>query len=129
MPVRRIDLTEHQQSADVWLTRSEREALRGVFKPTELDINHIHDTDDLYYLRPGSTVGAVEVGDMSVVIHPKIGIPQLLSLACYAVGQIKFQTEDFDYPEDTALPDVLALALHAQARRAFAAGLLPRVSH
>ncbi len=122
--MRRIDLTEHQQSGEVWLTRLEREALRGVFKPSELDIDHVHDTDDLYYLRPGSTVGAVEIGDLSVVIHPKIGIPQLLSLACYAVGQIKFQPEDFDYPEEMALPDVLALALHAQARRAFAAGLL-----
>ncbi len=124
MPVRRIDLTEHQQSAEVWLTRLEREALGSVFKPTELDINHVHDTDDLYYLRPGSTVGSVEIGDLSVVIHPKIGIPQLLSLACYAVSQIKFQPEDFDFSEDIALPDVIGLALSAHAHRAFTAGLL-----
>ena len=78
----------------------------------------------MYVLTPGSTVGVLEVGDLSVIIHPKIGIPQLLSLACYAIGQIKFQREDFYYPEDVALPDVLALALHAHARRAFAAGLL-----
>ena len=42
-----------------------------------------------YHLRPGSTVGALEIGDMSVLIEPKIGIPQLLSLTCYAMGVYK----------------------------------------
>ena len=73
---------------------------------------------------PGSTVGAVEVGDMSVRIEPKIGIPQLLSLACYSMRLFRPQAEPFDFREDEALPDVLALALAAAARRAFAHGLL-----
>ena len=32
--------------------------------------------------------------------------------------------EDFEYPEEPALPDLLALSLAAQARRAFSNGLL-----
>ena len=48
----------------------------------------------------------------------------MLSLACYAIGRIKFLREDFDFPEENALPDVLALALGRAARIAFARGLL-----
>ena len=57
-------------------------------------------------------------------IEPKIGIPQLLSMACYAISKFKPQDELFDYPREYALPDVLALALASAARRAFSRGLL-----
>ena len=69
-------------------------------------------------------MGAVEFDDLSVLIQPKIGIPQLLSLACYAIGQVKFQREEFNFPEEHALADVLAMALAHHARMAFSRGLL-----
>ena len=59
-----------------------------------------------------------------MVIEPKIGIVTLLSLACYAIERVKFQRGDFDFREEHALPDVLALSLSLQARRAFSQGLL-----
>ena len=81
--------------------------------------------DGTYWLWPGSTVGAVEIGDLSVLIQPKIAIPQLLSLASYAMGVFNPQEERlFDFEEEQALPDTLALALAAAARRAFSRGLL-----
>ena len=65
------------------------------------------------------------MGDMSVLIEPKIGIPQLLSLACYAMGVYKPQEQRlFDFRKARTLPDVLALALTAASRRAFGRGLL-----
>ena len=69
-------------------------------------------------------MGAVEIGDLSVLIRPKIGIPQLVSLACYAIGMVRFQADDFDFPEQAALPDALALAFTSAAQRAFSRGLL-----
>ena len=75
-------------------------------------------------LTPGSTVGSVEIGDLSVLIRPKIGIPQLISLSCYAIGRVRFQKTDFEFPERTTLPDALALALASAARHAFLRGLL-----
>ena len=53
-----------------------------------------------------------------------MGIPQLLSLACYAMSKFTPRTEMFDYPREYALPDVLALALASAAGRAFSRGLL-----
>ena len=82
------------------------------------------DGETTYSLKPDSTVGAVGIGDLSILIRPKIGIPALLSLACYAIGRVKFRREDFDFPEENALHDVLALALGRAARTAFARGLL-----
>ena len=118
-----IDLREYQ-GTEYALTLAQRDALLGDAKPLNLTIEPIVGTGDRYMVTPGSTVGAVEVGDMSVRIEPKIGIPQLLSLACYSMRLFRPQAEPFDFREDEALPDVLALALAAAARRAFAHGLL-----
>ena len=53
----------------------------------------------------------------------EIGIGQPLSLACYAIGRVKFQAREFDFPEHSALPDALALPFGAAACRAFSRGL------
>lgn len=117
--MRQINLTEYVQSAPHPLSAAERDALRKL-----LAIEPAEGAEAAYHLTPGSTVGAVEVGGLSVLIRPKIGIPQLLSLACYAMGAYRPQPEMFDFEEHTALPDALALALASHARRAFSRGLL-----
>ena len=121
--MRQIDLQEYQQSKPLTLSRAELQSLLSESKNLGLSIAPVGEGGG-YVLTPGSTVGAVEFDDLSVLIRPKIGIPQLLSLACYAIGQVKFQREDFDFPEEHSLPDVLAMALAHHARRAFARGLL-----
>ncbi len=121
--MRHIDLHEYAESLHT-LSTPERDALLRESKTLDLSITPLVGESDQYVLRPGSTVGAVEIGDLSVLIRPKISIPQLLSLACYAMSKFKPQPEMFDFPDQYALPDVLALALASTARRAFARGLL-----
>ena len=65
-----------------------------------------------------------ETGGLSVFIEPKSGIAQLLSLACYAIGRIRFRPQDFRFPEEYALSDVLSMAPSTRARRAYSSGLL-----
>ena len=119
--MREIDLKEYATSEHE-LTSAERDVLLEALP--SLTIQPVVGSEGGYHLRPGSTVGAVEVGDLSVLIEPKIGIPQLLSLACYAMSKFKPQRQQFDYPREYAMPDVLALALASAARRAFSRGLL-----
>ena len=120
--MREIDLQEYAESAPLRLSLDERDALaRPDFG---IAIAPVERAADRYTLTPGSTVGAVEMGGLSVRIAPKIGIRQLLSLACYAIGQVRLQKQEFDFPERAALPDALALAFGAAARRAFSRGLL-----
>ncbi len=119
---RRLNLQEHVPSEPHRLSIEQREALREA--GLSLTMEPAAGTDGAYRLNPGSVVGAVDVGDLSVLIAPKIGIPQLLSLVCFACGGFAPRRDLFDYPPEEALPDVLALALGSAARRAFGRGLL-----
>ena len=122
--MRQIDLQEYQQSEAIPLSITERDDLQAVLP--SLTIVPAAVEDAAYHLTPSSTVGAVEIGDLSVLIRPKIGIPQLLSLACYAMGVFRPQEERlFEFMEEAETPpDTLAIALSAAARRAFSRGLL-----
>ena len=122
--MREITLKEWDWKESVSLTGVEHDALR---QAVPLDaVERVVGTESQYRLRPGSHIGAVTVGDLAVVIKPKIGIRQVLALACYAIGNgtVKFQAEDFGFDQEDALHDFLAIALAFQARKAFARGLL-----
>ncbi|MYF79907.1 MAG: hypothetical protein F4180_08745 [Chloroflexi bacterium] len=119
--MRQLDLQEYL-SSEHCLSASE---LRVLLEAGSLGLSVAPTPDEgMYVLKPESTVGAVEVGQLSVLIRPKIGIPQLVSLACYAIGRVRFQETDFDFPEETALPDAIALLLTRAVRHAFSRGLL-----
>ena len=119
-----LDLTEYEQG-EFALSDVQRDTLLEQKKTLDLTIEPVLGKEGTYGLKPGSTVGAVEIDDLSVLIQPKIGIRKLLSLACYAMGLFKPQEERiFDFEEEHALPDTLAIALAAAARRAFSRGLL-----
>ena len=120
--MRKINLQEHQDSEPEPLTPAQLNALQRA----ELGIGiRAADAYGEYILKPSSTVGAIELGDLSVLIEPKIGIPKLLSMACYAIGAYKQRPlDEFEFSKEKSLPDLLALALAAAAQRAFAGGLL-----
>ena len=114
--MRQVNLREYAES-EYMLSDAECDVLLGEAKALDLAIMPIAGEGSAYRLKPGSTVGAVEVGGLSVLIQPKIGIPQLLSLACYAMGAYRLQEERlFDFEERVALPDALAFALGAGPR-------------
>ena len=120
--MQQINLQEFQQSKQFLLTIDERDRLQDGLP--SVSVEPVRGKRDTYRLRSGSVVGALEFSDLSVLIEPKIGIPQLLSLACYAMGVYRPQDKHFDFREAEELPDILALALNRAARRAFSRGLL-----
>ncbi len=121
--MQQINLHEYQESKPIHLEVEERDLLRDLL--SSVSIEPVKHTSNKHRLRPGSIVGALEMDSLSVLIKPKIGIPQLLSMACYAMGVYKSQEQHlFDFQKAQTLPDILALALIAAARRAFGRGLL-----
>ncbi|MCY4390673.1 MAG: restriction endonuclease [Chloroflexi bacterium] len=119
-----INLREYA-ATEHGLSVAQRDALLREAATLGLSLEPVLDADGLYRLTAGPRVGAMEIGGLSILIEPKIGIPQLLSLACYAMGAFRSQEERlFDFEESAALPDTLAIALVAAARRAFSRGLL-----
>lgn len=118
--MRNLDLREWTPTEEpVALSVRERDRL----KPLLASIEPAPGTSDTYHLRPGSTIGALEIGDLSVAIEPKLPIGRVLYLAAYAMG-VDFREERFDYVKQPTLVEALVPALTHAARRAFARGLL-----
>ena len=121
--MRQIDLREYVPSAPVRLSVTERDRLRDALP--SLTIEPAPSAEDEYRLTPGSTIGALEIGDLSISIHPKLDISRVLFLASYAMGAFKLrEVERFNFEDAPSLVESLAVALAATARRAFASGLL-----
>ena len=121
--MRQVDLQEYVQSAPVRLSVTERDSLHDVLP--SLGIEPAPGVDSAYHLTPGSTIGAIEIGDLSVSILPKLDISRVLFLAAYAIGAFKLREMDrFNFEDAPSLVEALALALAVTARRAFASGLL-----
>lgn len=119
--MREIDLREYERSEPISLSVEERDALRKV---GQISVEPADGLEGEYHLTPGSTIGAVEVGGLSVAIRPKLKIGRALYLASYAMGAFRLQDEGFEFGKADTLIEILALALGAAARRAFARGVL-----
>ena len=119
--MRRIELKEYEPREE-GLSVEERDALRaGV---PSLTVEPVAGEEAVYHLTPGSTVGALELGDLSVSIRPKLDISRVLFLASYAMGAFKLQEEPFAFDDAETLVEALAPTLVAAAQRAFGRGLL-----
>ena len=115
-----IDLREYRTSEPIALKSAQRDALAPW-----VGITPALGTEAHYLLKPEAVVGAFELGDLSVFIRPKLDIPKLIFIACYAMGEFRLREgERFRFAEAETLPDAMALSLKVAARRAFERGLL-----
>ena len=121
--MRRIDLKEWVPSRSISLSDDELRELIGFRDKLKLKIEPGSSASGAYSLTPGATIGALEIGDLSVSIKPKLPIGRVLYLAAYAMG-VDFREERFDYASQPTLVEALVPALTRAARRAFARGLL-----
>lgn len=118
--MRHLHLQEHQRSDPLELSRDELAALIGIqslrIEPT--------GTPDEYVVTPGSEVGALELPRLSVVIEPKLPIDRVLFLTSFALDPRRWRAENVELRTRTGLVEALIPAFVAQARRAFARGVL-----
>ena len=120
--MRTIDLRENEPSGPVALSVSERDALAAAVP--SLAIAPAAGERDAYTLKPGSTVGALEVGGLSVLIRPKLDVRRVLVIASQAMNAVDFRDERFAFGDGPTLVEVLAPAFITASRRAFSRGLL-----
>lgn len=121
--MRQIDLYEHRRSDPLPLLAKEIEDLRSVLDSARLGIEPAEGTDGhCYHLKPSSTIGAFQVGDLSVSIRPKLAISRVLFLSSYAMDELKVPP---GWPPYEPAPDLVPMArwLALAAQRAFARGL------
>ena len=117
--MRQVELQEYEPSEPCRLSIAERDALSEI-----VTISPVAGEADTYYLTPGSTIGALELGDLSVSIRPKLDISRVLFLASYALGAFELQVPRFHFTDAESLVEALVPAYVSAARRAFGRGLL-----
>lgn len=117
-----INLREYEECGPITLSVTQRDAIAEAVP--SISIRAVKGAEDQYTLTPGSTVGALEIGDLSIHIRPKVCIRRLLYMALYAAGEVKPQDESFPFAQaDPTLVDLVALHLGRAAADAFARGL------
>ena len=110
-----IDLQEGKRSGPHPLSADQRDALRRLGSLT-VERADSSSPEAVYYLTPGSEVGAFEVAGCLCASNqdrrPTAPLPRLL---CH--GRVTFQQSAFDFLGATSMPDPLARALVFAARR------------
>jgi 5-methylcytosine-specific restriction enzyme subunit McrC len=119
--VREITLTEYLSEPHA-LSLQECDGLRAVVP--DLEIQPTRATPGTYDLRPASRVGAVRVGELSVVIRPKIAIDRLLFLLAYSLDPRQWHSTPFALDAHTSLVDAVTIALVHHVKVAVRRGLL-----
>ncbi|MDE0376934.1 MAG: hypothetical protein OXK16_13370 [bacterium] len=116
-----LTLSEYRKREAVELSASDRDVLADRASVTVVPSL---GREGAYDLTPGSTVGVLQTGTLSLEIRPKLPIDRVLFLISYALDIKKFGPEDFRFGDAPDLFEAMIPGFVAQVRRAFRRGLL-----
>ena len=119
--MQRLELREYEER--IWpgpLSRDQLEALNKA----RVDVSPTTDPAGGYRLRPSSYVGAVNVGDLSVIMRPKIPVDRVMFLMTYAMDSRHWRDESIALAPDDDVLEAVALAFAHRTQRAVRRGLL-----
>lgn len=120
--MRRLTLTEYQVLEGVDLTSVERDRLRTL--APSIAISPTIGRDGSYDLSAGSWIGAVHLGDLELVIRPKLPIDKVMFMISYAVGQGRWEESPARLQESDSLVEAILPGFTYQLRRVLARGVL-----
>ena len=119
--MRRIELEEHSShSTDLPLDKHQLRAL------TDAHIKITLSTEEgcTYDLKPSSYIGAVNVGDLAVVVRPKIPIDRVMFLIAYSMDPKNWRRDSVNLTRDEDVLEAIILAFAYRTRQAIQRGLL-----
>ena len=116
-----LELTEYQQCVwDAPLDHGQLQALAAA----HISVSPSVDREDAHLLRPSSWVGAVNIGDRSVIVRPKIPVDRVMFLITYALDPKHWRNEAIDLTPDADVLEAVALAFARRTQQAIHRGLL-----
>ena len=119
----RLELNEHQQyPQSVPLDKDELRALTA--SGTHIQVMPSSEVDGAYTLRPSSYIGAVNVGDLAVVIRPKIPIDRVMFLITYSMDSKNWRKNSVQLTHDDGILEAIVFAFTHHTRQAIHRGLL-----
>ena len=119
--MQRLELREYEER--IWpgpLSRDQLEALNKA----RVDVSPTIDPGGGYRLRPSSYVGAVNVGELAVIVRPKIPVDRVMFLMTYALDPRHWRDESIALAPDDDVLEAVALAFAHRTQRAVRRGLL-----
>ncbi|WP_419917646.1 McrC family protein [Candidatus Poriferisocius sp.] len=90
--MRFIDLEEYKTKPNVLLTSQQRDQLSRL--APSISIAPSPGSNDHYDLTPDSVVGTVMLGDLQIIVHPKLTIENVLFLVSYALDLLDKKKPD-----------------------------------
>ena len=120
--MRRIELKEYEtHSGNV---RLEKDQIRALTDVAHVVVTPSPEVAGSYKLTPSSHIGAVNVGDLAVVIRPKIPIARVMFLIAYAMDPKDWRKHAFELEKAPDVLEAIALAFAHRTRQAIQRGLL-----
>ena len=121
--MRRVELHEHRQyPKGVQLDKDE---LRGLTASgAHIQVTPSAEEEGTFLLRPSSYVGAVNIGDLAVVIRPKIPIDRVRFLITYSMDPKNWRTNSVQLTRDDGILEAIVFAFTHHTRQAIHRGLL-----
>jgi 5-methylcytosine-specific restriction enzyme subunit McrC len=117
-----LTLSEYRTTAGVELTVEQRDLLRAV--APSIAVTPTVGRVDAYDLTPGSWIGSVHLGELDLVVRPKVPIQQVLFLVSYAVGLGRWIDAPAALESSDSLVEAIIPGFTYQLRRALARGVL-----
>ena len=116
-----IELEEYTScTIHVPLDKDQLAALAGA----HIDVAPSPDAAATYTLTPSSYVGALKIGELAVVIRPKIPIDRVMFLIAYAMDPKDWRRDSVQLDKAPDVLEAIALAFAHRTRQAIRRGLL-----
>ena len=116
-------LTLHEyESCPVYvpLDRNQRRMLAGA----HIDVEPPDDDEQTWVLRPSSYIGSLNLGNIAVVVRPKIPVDRVMFLVAYALDPGGWRKYPFDLTPDVDVLEAVIRAFVHHTRQAVRRGLL-----
>lgn len=120
--MRHLTLREHQTEPGIELSVVEQDLLRELVP--SLLITLTFGRENFYDLRPGSHIGAVNLGSISITILPKIPVSRTMFLISYVLDPDSWAKRGFDFSEERSLVEAIVPGFVKQVRLALRRGPL-----
>ena len=116
-----LELKEYKEHS--WSAPLDSTQLRAL-KDAHIGVAPSPDEDGGYILTPSSYVGAVNVGDLVVVVRPKVSMDRVMFLLTYAMDPKHWRRESFELERAADVLEAIAFAFAHRTRQAIHRGLL-----
>ena len=123
--MRRIELEEHECYPEA--VRLDGNQLRELTSNTHggcIEAIPSPDVDRGYFLKASSYIGGANIGDLAVIVRPKVPIDRVMFLITYAMDPRNWRRDSFELGQDEDFIEAVALAFAHRTRQAIYRGLL-----